>query len=71
MIPMQWKMDEIPVLYTPINKVEILRQKRLTIVVQIYERNKSNKVENFAYINIPMRNLQLNPIAGTGSRDPA
>lgn len=32
-LPKQWKESEVPVLYTPINSIEILRQKRLTIVV--------------------------------------
>ena len=52
--PKQWRNNEIPTLYTPINSLQILRQKRLTIVVQLYERNKT-KQENFAYINVPMK----------------
>ena len=43
-------------LYTPINSIEILRQKRLTIVVQLYERNKT-KNENFAHINICLKDF--------------
>ena len=54
--PKQWHDFEIPVLFTPINSIEILRQKRLTIVVQLYERNKP-KPENFAYINVLMKDL--------------
>ena len=71
MMPIQWKKDEIPILYTPINSVEILRQKRLIIVVQLNERNKGNKCDNFAYINIPMKNLTPNPGAGLNSREPS
>ena len=50
-------MHEVPELFTPINSVEILRQKRLTIVVQVYEKTKT-KCDNFAYININLKDFQ-------------
>ena len=43
-------------LYTPINSIEILRQKRLTIVVQLFEKTKT-KHENFAYINVSLKDF--------------
>lgn len=46
----------MPLLYTPINSIEILRQKRLTIVIQMYERAKT-KGENFAYVNINLKDF--------------
>ena len=55
--PKQWHEFDIPTLYTPINSIEILKQKRLTVVVQLYEKNKT-KHENFAYINLHMDGLQ-------------
>ena len=55
--PKQWHSYEIPTLYTPINSVEILKHKRLTLVLQLYERNKTKHV-NFAYININMEEMQ-------------
>ena len=69
MKPKRWRQDGIPTLYTPINSINILRQKRLVIVVLLSEKNKQ-KQENFAYINIPLKDL--NPIeqvnAGTGEK---
>ena len=47
----------MPILYTPINSIEILRQKRLTLVVLLFERNK-NKHENFAYINVNLKDFK-------------
>ena len=51
-------MTEVPVLYTPINSIEVLRQKRLTIALMLYERNKT-KHDNFAYINVPLKDFRL------------
>ena len=56
MHPKKWFEKELPVLYTPINSIEILKQKRLTVVVQLYERTKT-KAENFAYVNIKLKNI--------------
>ena len=52
-----WKDYQIPKLYTPINSVEILQQKRLLIVIKLFEGNNS-QAENFAYVNLQMDDLE-------------
>ena len=54
--PKQWRESDIPILYTPINSIDILKQKRLTVVVQLYEKAKT-KYENFAYINVNLKDF--------------
>lgn len=53
---MRWRPEDIPTLFTPINSIDILRHKRLTIVVLLSEKNKA-KQENFAYINVPLKDF--------------
>ena len=62
--PKQWREHEVPVLYTPINSIEILKQKRLTIVVQLFEKTKT-KHDNFAYINVNLKDFT--PVESTVS----
>ena len=63
-IEKRWKQNSqiptFPVLHTPINSIDVMRQKRLTVVLQIFEAAKS-KPENFAYANIMMSELKLQP----------
>ena len=51
----QWKPYQVPILYTPINSAEILKQKRLLIAVRIATFSKA---ENFAYINLDLSGLK-------------
>jgi len=57
--PKKWLENELPVLHTPINSIEILRQKRLTVVLQLYER-KNTKPVNFGYVNIKLKHISPN-----------
>lgn len=52
-----WKDFQIPKLYTPINTVEILQQKRLLIAIKLFEGNNS-QAENFAYVNLDLNDLE-------------
>ena len=66
--PKQWRESEVPTLYTPINSIEILRQKRVTIVIQMYEKAKT-KCENFAYVNINLKDfapVENNTVSASG-----
>ena len=58
----RWSDTEIPVLYTPINSIEALRQRRLTVQVLIYERDKKRTL-NLGYINVKLTNIV--PIMGS------
>lgn len=54
--PRKWVAQDMPILYTPINSIEILQQKRLTIAVLVQERTKT-KPDCFGYINVPLKEI--------------
>lgn len=56
--PHRWSEDEIPILSTPINSIEILRQKKMTIQIMVYERDKKRTI-NLGYVNVKLSGIQI------------
>ena len=52
----EWKQNQMPTLYTPVNKSEILREKRFIVLLRAWEANADTH-ENFAYCVVQLARL--------------
>ena len=57
-----WTESELPVLYTPVNSITGLCQRRLIIQLIVYEREKK-KTFSLAYVNVRLKDIR--PIMGS------
>ena len=54
-----WTKNQLPILFTPINTRDILRQHRLVVLVKLIEGKDEKLQENFAYCLIDFGGLKL------------
>lgn len=52
----EWKPDQMPTLYTPVNTCEIVKEKRFVVLLRVWEA-KAESHENFAYCVVQLARL--------------
>lgn len=53
---LEWSSAELPTLYTPVNDIEIMREKRL--IVLLWLSNEASDQEVIGYVNLKLDCLQ-------------